>query len=83
MWLAPGNGRIGKTTNTYLLHIPNWVLAWHLTLAALHASQALVMRGARGAGAGAAGIAGGPASVIVSMLAKLCWCPARQVEMHP
>ena len=66
------NGGVYKTT-TYLLHIPNWVLAWHLTLAALHASQALVMRGARGAGAEAVGVTGGPpGSVIVSMLAKLC-----------
>lgn len=41
--------RPGSQQRTYLLHIPNWVLGWHFTLAALHASQALVMRGARGA----------------------------------
>jgi hypothetical protein len=41
-----------RLQSTYLLQIPNWVLAWHLTLAALQASQALVMRGARGAAAG-------------------------------
>jgi len=50
----------------YLLHIPSWVLGWHLTLAALHASQALVMRGALGVGTGAA--AAGAGSPIVSML---------------
>ncbi len=72
MWLACGMVEYAKTT-TYLLHIPNWALAWHLTLAALHASQALVMRGARGAGAEAAGVTGGPpGSVIVSMPAKMC-----------
>lgn len=34
---------------TYRLHIPSWLLAWHLTFADLHASQALVIRRARGA----------------------------------
>ena len=51
----PGTSERGpKPTrlSTYLLQIPSWVLAWHLTLAALQASQALVMRGARGAEAG-------------------------------
>ena len=49
------------TQPTYLLHIPSWVLPWHLTLAARHASHALVMRGARGAGPGAGAVwAGAP-----------------------
>ena len=34
---------------TYRLHIPGCWLAWHLTFAALHASQALVTRAWRGA----------------------------------
>ena len=33
--------------STYLLHMPSWVLGWHLILDARHASQALVTRGAR------------------------------------
>ncbi len=57
----------------YLLHIPSWMLTWHLTLAALQASHALVMRGARGAGPGAGhkagtGAAAGRASIFLSCL---------------
>jgi hypothetical protein len=51
---------------TYLLHIPSCVLAWHLTLAALQASQALVMRGARGAAWPGTGAAGVRASIVSS-----------------
>lgn len=36
--------------STYLLHMPSWVLGWHLILDARHASQALVTREARGPG---------------------------------
>ncbi len=47
--MGDGWGYYSPKPGAYLLHIPNWVLAWHLTLAALQDSHALVMRAGRGA----------------------------------
>lgn len=49
VWVMDGWGYYSPKPGAYLLHIPNWVLAWHLTLAALQDSHALVMRAGRGA----------------------------------